>query len=62
MGSRAYKCKDCGEERIVKDTNAAPDCCGQEMQEVPEDLCAKARTAETARFSDSDEACDDGVR
>ena len=62
MASKAYKCKDCGKESIVKDTNTAPDCCGHEMQEIPMDLCTKAHTAETARFSDSDEACDDGIR
>ncbi|HOX12523.1 MAG TPA: hypothetical protein P5313_09275 [Spirochaetia bacterium] len=62
MADKAYKCKDCGKEKIVKDTNSAPDCCGHEMQQIPMDLCGKAHSAETARFNQPDDACDDGVR
>ncbi|MCK7514761.1 MAG: hypothetical protein MZV70_69340 [Desulfobacterales bacterium] len=46
MADKAYKCKDCGKEKIVKDTNSAPDCCGHEMKEIPMDLCTKAHSAE----------------
>jgi hypothetical protein len=59
---KTYKCKDCGREVTIKDTNSAPDCCGHRMQEIPENLCAKHHTAEGARLQDKDDACDDGVR
>jgi hypothetical protein len=60
--SKAYKCKDCGREVVVKDEKSVPECCGHRMEPIPENLCAKHHTAESHRLGDKDEACDDGIR
>lgn len=62
METKTYKCQECGHETVVKASAAVPDCCGKKMREIPLDPCVKAHNAENARLSDSDEACDDGVR
>ncbi len=60
--SKAYKCKDCGREKVVDDAAAAPECCGHKMAAIDLNPCGKAYNAETSRLRDPDEACDDGVR
>jgi len=56
---KGYQCEDCGRTEIVSD-GSVPHCCGKPMQEVPLDVCMKPPAdAESARFTDDDEACDD---
>jgi len=62
MANKAYRCSDCGDEVVIADSNENPDCCGQQMKEIPLEECTKAPNAESARFADDDGACDDGVK
>ncbi len=61
MAKKSYRCKDCGKEVTVDARAAAPECCGDTMQQLPLDPCTHAQAAEAARTSMIDDACDDGV-
>lgn len=56
---KTYKCKECGKETEYKSNEPEkPECCGKPMENL--DFCTKTDTAEHARGSDDDEACNDG--
>ncbi len=61
MEQKAYQCEECGKEEITQVFADTPDCCGKPMKEIALDDCTKAYNPESARLSDVDEACDDGV-
>ncbi len=62
MERKAYRCRGCGAETIIDEAEPLPECCGESMQEIAIDDCAKPHNAESARLDDEDGACDDGVR
>ena len=62
MATKTYRCRDCGNEVTVDALAAAPDCCGETMEQVPLDPCVHPHAAEAARPGTIDDACDDGVK
>jgi endogenous inhibitor of DNA gyrase (YacG/DUF329 family) len=62
MADKVYECPDCGQQVVVAEESASPDCCGKPMRQIPLENCAKAPAAEHARLRDEDDACDDFVR
>lgn len=56
---KGYQCGECEQTQVVRD-DSVPECCGKPMLEVPLDFCSKPPSdPESARFDDSDDACDD---
>jgi hypothetical protein len=58
--NKAYRCEICKGEALAPTDGPAPECCGQEMQNIPLDQCTLSTTAEHARFDQDDGPCDDG--
>jgi len=56
---KTYKCKNCGKKVIISNEKI-PECCGEQMQQLPLDVCTQPAHAEHARPMNSDEPCDDG--
>lgn len=57
-----YECENCGKKQEIADKAAkVPECCGKAMrgtEKLP--VCEMSSTAEHTRYSESDDACDDG--
>ena len=56
---KKYKCKECGKTVEIKGEET-PKCCGEEMEQLPLDVCTQPAHAEHARPMRIDEPCDDG--
>ena len=56
----AYQCDQCKGEILLKEGEAAPECCGRTMNAIPLDQCTLSSTAEHSRWDMDDEPCDDG--
>ena len=58
MNSKKYRCRECGKETVVPETQKeAPECCGEPMEFL--EVCREAPSAEHARPFNEDEPCDD---
>ena len=57
---QAYECANCKNQKMSKEAENTPECCGQPMSNIPMDQCTLATTAEHSRFDKDDEPCDDG--
>ena len=56
---KGYQCGECQQTKVLND-GSVPECCGKPMVAAPLDLCTKSPSdPESARFNDSDDACDD---
>ena len=54
-----YFCEEC--KKTKDGSEDGPLCCGKAMKKLPLSQCTKAGAdAEHARFTDDDDACDDG--
>lgn len=59
MSEVTYHCSVCGKNVNVREGDAVPLCCHQEM--APLEGCTLAQTAEHARLENPDEPCDEGT-
>jgi len=55
---KGFKCEICDKTTIVSDEEV-PLCCGQEMKQVPLDICTKPSDPEHARPMEDEDACDE---
>jgi len=60
MTEIAYKCKTCGKEVKKEESEKIPICCGENMEQIPLDLCLYPDNPEAARIDREDEPCDQG--
>jgi DNA-directed RNA polymerase subunit RPC12/RpoP len=59
MTTKAYKCTKCGKEVITSEVET-PECCGQEMEQIPLEQCTQPHEAEYSGPFEEDEPCDTG--
>lgn len=59
MIKKSYKCPNCGKEIIVEN-DEIPKCCGEEMKQIPLDVCTQPHESEYSGPFEEDEPCDNG--
>jgi len=60
MAEITYKCESCGKEIKKEKEEKTPICCGEEMKQLPLDVCLYPNNPEAARTDRDDEPCDQG--
>ncbi|HAH60760.1 MAG TPA: hypothetical protein DCL73_01535 [Treponema sp.] len=60
MAMVKYKCEECGKEVTADAKAGTPVCCNRKMKQLPLDTCSITHDAESYRFHNDDDACDEG--